>query len=75
VSLTVDVTIAKCVPVPKTPLINREHVRQFLLDQAGKTRAHRYTRVSEDTLIAANEHLRHFLVQHVAKMPSMGKTL
>jgi len=59
----------------RPPLLNRSAVRQYLLDQAKKTRAHKYTRVSEDTLIAANEHLRQWLNARVRQMPSMGKTL
>ena len=35
----------------------------------------RFYRVSEDTLIAANEHLRQWLNARVRQMPSMGKTL
>jgi hypothetical protein len=59
----------------KTPLINREHVRAFLLDLAKRGRSHKWDRVSEQTLTRINEMVRSFCVHHVAKFPSKGKTL
>jgi hypothetical protein len=58
----------------RTRLINREAVRELLLELA-KKRAHSFTRVSEETLIGANEAVRAFLVGHVNRVPSKGKTL
>jgi len=58
----------------KTRLINREAVRELALELA-KKRAHRFSRVSEDTLIQANDAVRRFLVDHVSRFPSKGKTL
>ncbi|HEV2391061.1 MAG TPA: hypothetical protein VG146_01725 [Verrucomicrobiae bacterium] len=60
--------------ISKTPLINREHVRALLLDLA-KARAHKYTRVSEETLLTVNEIVRAHCVYHVGRFPSKGKTL
>lgn len=65
----------KVVGMNPTPLLNRSAVRAALLDHAKRTRAHKYTRVSEDTLLLANAHLRIWIVNHVAKLPSMGKTI
>ncbi len=59
----------------KTPLINREHVRSFLLDLAKRQRSHKWDRVSEQTLVTINETVRAWCVAHVAKFPSKGKTL
>ena len=62
--------------VNATPLLCREHVREFLLDAA---KAHRpfnkFSRVSEDTLIAANAMLRTWLTSRVKSAPSKGITL
>lgn len=59
-----------------TPLLCREHVRQFLLDMAKHERPfHKFTRVSEETLITANEHLRVYLIGVVKRLPSKGKTI
>lgn len=56
----------------KTQLIDRSHVKAFLLDQAKRTRAHKFTQVSELTLATANEALREWLVNHVKMLPSKG---
>ena len=62
--------------VNPTPLLCREHVREFLLDAA---KAHRpfnkFSRVSEDTLVAANAALRQWCVSRVKSTPSKGVTL
>jgi hypothetical protein len=59
----------------KHPFLNATAVREFLLEHARKTRAKKFSRVSEDTLIAANEALRQWMISHVQRMPSKGKTL
>ncbi len=61
--------------VRKTPLINREQVRRRLLEHAAATRAQKFTRVSEETLLNLNEALRAAIVYHVAHFPSKGETL
>jgi len=61
--------------VNPTPLVNRTHVREFLLEEARRTRAHKFTRVSEDTLIAVNAQVRQHLVSIVRQLPSKGQTI
>ena len=58
-----------------TPFLNRSRVRKFLLEQAARTRAHKYTRVSEQTLIELNETVRRQCIARVAQLPSMGKRI
>jgi hypothetical protein len=58
----------------KTRLINRAAVRELALELA-KKRAHKFSRVSEETLIGANEAVRRYLAEHVSRVPSKGKTL
>jgi hypothetical protein len=58
-----------------TPFLCRAKVRKFLLEQAARTRAHKYTRVSEQTMIEANEVVRQWCISRIGRMPSMGKTL
>lgn len=62
--------------VAATPLLCRDHVRQFLLDAARQHRPfNKFKRVSEDTLVAANAALRQWCVARVKAMPSKGQTL
>ncbi len=58
-----------------TPFMCRSAVRKFLLEEAGRTRAHKFTRVSEDTLLAINELVRRHCVTIVHQLPSKGKTI
>jgi hypothetical protein len=59
-----------------TPLLCRSAVREFLLDVAKQERPfHKFTRVSEETLLAAQGAVRTFLVNHVKHSPSKGRTL
>jgi len=58
-----------------TPFINRANVKKFLLEHTARTRAHKYTRVSMDTMIEANEVIRRWAVSKVAALPSKGKTI
>lgn len=55
--------------------INEREVRKFLLEQSVRTRAHKYTRVSPQTLIELNEHVRQWCIGRVVRLPSMGKTI
>ena len=57
------------------PFINDKEVRTFLIEQAARTRAHKYTRVSEQALIELNEHVRQWCITRVARLPSLGKTI
>jgi hypothetical protein len=59
-----------------TPLLCRSAVRQFLLDAGKQHRPfNKFSRVSEDTLIAANAMLRAWCVSRVKSAPSKGVTL
>ncbi|HMP83236.1 MAG TPA: hypothetical protein PKA41_11095 [Verrucomicrobiota bacterium] len=62
--------------VNATPLLCRSAVRQLLLDTAKRERPfNKFSRVSEDTLVAANAMLRQWIVQRVKSAPSKGVTL
>jgi hypothetical protein len=58
----------------KLRLLNRKAVRQFALDCA-RTRAHRFTRVSEAFLLRCEAQLKVFLTDQVRRHPSVGRTL
>lgn len=59
-----------------TPLLCRSAVREFLLEAGKQHRPfNKFSRVSEDTLIAANAQLRAWLVARVKSSPSKGVTL
>lgn len=58
-----------------TCFLNRAVVRDFLLERARRTRAHKFTRVSNETLVKLNEILRAAMLGHVARFPSKGKTI
>ncbi len=59
-----------------TPLLNRSAVREFLLEAAQRHRPfNKFSRVSEDTLVAINAELRAICVSRVKQMPSKGVTL
>lgn len=62
--------------VNPTTLLCRSAVRSFLLDAARQHRPfNKFSRVSEDTLIAANSMLRQWLISRVKCAPSKGVTL
>jgi hypothetical protein len=58
-----------------TCFLNREAVRDFLLEQAAGTRAHKFERVSSETLHQVNEEVRRFMIGVVRRLPSKGKTI
>lgn len=59
-----------------TPLLCRSAVREFLLDAGKQHRPfNKFSRVSEETLVAANAMLRQWLVSRVKSTPSKGITL
>ena len=59
-----------------TPLLCRSKVRDLALDLARQLRPfNKFNRVSEETMIAANEAVRQFLEGHVKRMPLKGRTL
>jgi hypothetical protein len=57
------------------PLLCQSSVRKLLLDQAARTRSHKFTRVSGQTMIELNEMVRQWCVLRVARLPSMGRTI
>jgi len=61
--------------IDPAPFLKQSEVRKFLLEQAGRTRAHKYTRVSGQTIIELNEVVRQWCVLRVARLPSMGRTI
>lgn len=62
--------------VNPTPLLNRQACRELFLDTAKRERPfNKFSRVSEDTLIAANAMLRQWIVARVKSAPSKGVTL
>lgn len=65
----------RVVGVNPTPFINRSQVRRFLLEYSRTHRAHKWSRVSEQTLISISEQARLACIMHVNRMPSSGKTL
>ena len=52
-----------------------KHVRRLLLDTAAKTRAHKFIRVSAETLAVVEGAVRELCVRLVAAAPSKGVTL
>lgn len=68
----ISVEVVRLSKPRKTQLIDRTHVKAFLLDQAKRERAHKFTQVSELTLATANEILRQWLINYVRRLPSKG---
>ncbi len=58
-----------------TRFICRTEVRSFLLECAEANRSHKFSRVSEETLVEINEHVRALLIAKVRRLPSKGKTI
>jgi hypothetical protein len=56
-------------------LINKSNCRRYLLETAPKIRAHKFTRVKTETILAGNEMLRQFFISHIRKLPSCGKSI
>lgn len=56
-------------------LINRAAVKARLLEVAENTRAKQFTRVRAETLNMIARRVDDIIRQHVASMPSKGKTL
>lgn len=60
----------------QTPLLCRSKVRQFILEAAKTHRPfNKFSRVSEETLVALNAQLRAIIVSRVKAAPSKGVTL
>lgn len=58
-----------------TVFINRAAVRDFLLEYAREKRTHKFSRVSEETLVEISEQVRLFCIARVGRLPSKGKTI
>lgn len=58
-----------------TPFLNRAEVKRFLLEFAAHNRAHKFTRVSAETLVKLNEAVRSAAISHIKSLPSAGKTI
>lgn len=59
-----------------TPLLCRSAVREFLLDEAARSRPfNKFSRVSEETLVIINELVKQACRSHVRRLPSKGKTI
>ncbi len=58
-----------------TPFINRSAVKTFLLEYAEHNRAHKFRRVSLETLRDINESVRQLMIARVRRLPSKGKTI
>lgn len=58
-----------------TSFINRAAVRVFLLERARVERAHRFSRVSSETLRDVNEAVRAKCIAIIHGLPSKGKTI
>ena len=55
-------------------LINKRAVKCFALD-AGQTRHHKFTRVSDDFFVRIEGIVRKSIKEHVHRLPSVGKTI
>lgn len=55
--------------------INETKTKRFLLEYAKQNRAHKFNRVSKETLRMLDERHRREMIAHVASFPSRGKTL
>jgi len=54
--------------------IKKSLVKKLALELASK-RAHKFTRVGKSFYDAANRNLAHWALQHIASLPSKGKTI
>ena len=55
-------------------LLNKKAFRRFVLEVASR-RAHPFRRVSDETIAAAEAHLRRFVEDTVNGLPSRGRTV
>ena len=57
------------------PLINQRGIRQFILDHAKRSRAHRYTQVADSVYDVIEAAVREKCRQIVHAQPSAGRTI
>jgi hypothetical protein len=62
-------------PINATPFINRAACKSFLLEHAAATRAHKFHRVSSETLREINDAVRAVMTGKIRALPSKGKTI
>jgi len=55
-------------------LINRRKVKAYALAIAGM-RSHKFSRVGDEFFPKCETHLKEFILQHVQRHPSRGKTI
>ena len=55
-------------------LLNRKQVRAYALDVA-KSRAHKFTRVSEEFLVDCEAQLKATIRERIHRLPSVGRTI
>lgn len=55
-------------------VINKAKFKRLALELAQK-RAHKFTRVGNDIVEKANQHLSVWLMNYIASLPSKGKTI
>jgi hypothetical protein len=58
-----------------TKFLCRKACREFLLEEAKGNRAHKFSRVSMETLRGLNELVRQAMVSMVKRVPSKGQTI
>lgn len=59
----------------KSPLLNRQAVRRYLLDYAARSRSHVFTRVAPEAFERLDAGLREQCRRLVHTQPSAGKTI
>lgn len=59
----------------KTQFLNAKSTKQFALDYAAKSRAHKFERVGESFIQRIDAAVRQAIVREIAAHPSKGKTL
>lgn len=72
---TKDPTTKRPRTLNPTRFLNRAAVREFLLETAEQTRAHKFTRVSQATLVDINARVMNKCLEIARTVPSMGKTI
>ena len=55
-------------------LLNRRQVKLYALERA-RFRAHKFTRLGNEFIVACEIHLREFIQGYIHRLPSKGKTI
>jgi hypothetical protein len=59
----------------KNPMINKQNLRRFILEYAGRSRTHRYTQVAATVYDQIEAALREQCRRIVNQQPSAGRTI